>query len=75
VVSKGVSESVIVTDAKQCGVSWQMIDEVFWLISSEGPGDAQACIVHSDIRPEDLLRAGTPCIGHAARHCRFHTGP
>lgn len=52
-----------------------MIGEVFWLISSEGPDGAQACIVHNGIRLEDLLRAGTPCIGHAARHCRFHTGP
>lgn len=42
-----MSESVIVTDAKQCGVSWQMIGEVFWLISC-GNGTSQNEIVNTE---------------------------
>jgi len=39
------------------------------------PGDSLACIARSSICPGGLLHSGTPCTGHVAKHCRFHTEP
>lgn len=44
-------------------------------LTSKAPGDFLACIARSSIRPGCLLQPGTPCTGHAAKRCRFHTEP